>query len=237
MRIEHTGASGPSIMIGIPSRSQMVYLGFASSLMMLGLEIVKKGWTYTLRTSNNSCFVDCARNQLVAAFMHSECTHLLMIDDDMKFEPEKVIEMIEHDKDFICAVGNLKSENPRYACQPYTESNGIPLTENGLIWAKGVGGAFTIHKRVVFEKLMNRFTALKCKTHDEKHNKYGYGLYHTSQPPDGYRTEDQNFCDLWAEVGGKIWVYPDMNFGHFGTKEYKGNYHEYLMNLPQPVTV
>ena len=31
------------------------------------------------------------------------------------------------------------------------------------------------------------------------------------------------------EAGGKIWCEPNINMGHFGIKEWKGNYHEFLL--------
>lgn len=219
------------VMIGLPSRSFTCSLSFATSLAMTKIQILSKGWTIQDKTSNNDCFVCCARNNLVAAFMESDCTHLMMIDDDMGWEYEKVVPMIEADKEFICAVGNLKTEDPKYACQPFTDETGIPLGKDGLIWAKGVGGAFTIHKRSLYEKLIKTWPKRKCITFGEK---YGYSFFHVSYPEDGFRTEDQNFCDLVNVAGIKIWVYPDMNFKHFGYKEYEGNYHEYLLNLPKP---
>lgn len=158
-----------------------------------------------------------------------------MIDDDMSFEPDKVIEMVKKGKDFICAIGNLKSDTPRYACQPYTDAEGIPLVEEGLIWAKGVGGALTIHTKEIFKKLIAKFPEKKCLGMDPEYDKYGYSFYSTSYDRQGIRTEDQNFCDLVSIMEEKIWVYPDMNFGHFGGKDYKGNYHEYLLNLPPPL--
>ncbi len=225
-------------MVGFPNRTKTNYTGFTVSFMMTCKLILEKGWTFSVHESNNDCFVCSARNQIVASFMHSDCTHLWMIDDDMEWEPAKIIEMIELNKDFIAAVGNFKEDNPRYACQPYTDAGdgktGTPIVENGLIWAKGVGGACTIYKRNVIEKLIERWPSKKCKAMDEKNDVYGYSFYWTSYDRQGMRTEDQNFGDLVDLVGIKMWVYPDMNFTHFGYKEFKGNFHKYLLGLKKP---
>lgn len=237
MRLDHSGRvrTLPDIrvMIGIPSRSKTCFLEFATSLSMTVVRILEKGWQLDIKTSNNDCFVDTARNQLVAGFMHSDCTHLLMIDDDMSWEPEKVIEMIESGKEFIAAAGNLKTEKPKYACQNYTDEIGHPIVENGLIKALWVGGAFTLHKRSVFEKMIKEYAHLKCLNNDVEHDKYGYSFYHTRQTRKEYVTEDKAFCELWSNIGGEIWIYPDMNFTHFGYKEFKGNFHEYLLRQPE----
>jgi hypothetical protein len=40
--------------------------------------------------------------------------------------------------------------------------------------------------------------------------------------------EDTAFLRRWRDIGGEIWVEPDINFCHQGIKEYKNNLHEYL---------
>jgi hypothetical protein len=46
----------------------------------------------------------------------------------------------------------------------------------------------------------------------------------------GGRTgEDIYFQNRFKEAGGTIWCEPNITMGHFGVKEWTGNYHEYLM--------
>jgi hypothetical protein len=42
--------------------------------------------------------------------------------------------------------------------------------------------------------------------------------------------EDIYFQKRYKEMGGKIWCEPDITMGHFGVKEWRGNYHEFLLN-------
>lgn len=41
--------------------------------------------------------------------------------------------------------------------------------------------------------------------------------------------EDIYFQQRYKEMGGKIWCEPDITMGHYGVKEWRGNYHEHLM--------
>lgn len=41
--------------------------------------------------------------------------------------------------------------------------------------------------------------------------------------------EDIYFQKRYTEMGGRIWCEPNIDMGHFGVKEWKGNYHKYLM--------
>ena len=43
-----------------------------------------------------------------------------------------------------------------------------------------------------------------------------------------WTTEDYAFCDRWREIGGQLWVYPDIEFTHTGNKSFTGNFHKYL---------
>ena len=46
----------------------------------------------------------------------------------------------------------------------------------------------------------------------------------------GGRTgEDIYFQKRYQEMGGKIWCEPNIDIGHWGVKEWKGNYHEHLL--------
>jgi hypothetical protein len=40
--------------------------------------------------------------------------------------------------------------------------------------------------------------------------------------------EDNHFCRKWREIGGEIFIVPDITFTHVGVKEYKNNLHQYL---------
>jgi hypothetical protein len=41
--------------------------------------------------------------------------------------------------------------------------------------------------------------------------------------------EDVYFMTRYRRMGGQIWCEPNMTMGHFGIKEWTGNYHDYLM--------
>jgi hypothetical protein len=48
--------------------------------------------------------------------------------------------------------------------------------------------------------------------------------------------EDTGFCRLWHEMGGKMWIYPDITFNHYGDdKYYRGNYREFLKYQIVPI--
>ena len=38
--------------------------------------------------------------------------------------------------------------------------------------------------------------------------------------------EDFAWCRRWHNMGGEIWVYPDINFGHRGGKTWRANFND-----------
>jgi len=83
---------------------------------------------------------------------------------------------------------------------------------------KYIGGAFTLHKRSVFEKLMT----------PEDHTKTGYKFYECRYYFNGWRSEDYVFCEKCTDKGIDIWCYPNIEMGHLGNKNYSGNYFKFL---------
>ena len=59
----------------------------------------------------NESLIQRGRNALVHQFLKSDCTHLLFIDADIKFDPNDIPTMVEADKDIICGIYPKKEIN------------------------------------------------------------------------------------------------------------------------------
>ncbi len=218
------------LLIGLPTRGT-ASIDFASSLAMTVSMLTALKVETSIHKLESSCFVDVARNRLIASFMESDNTHLLMIDDDMSWNMEAVAKMLAHDVDFIAGAGPLKGEAEQYAGLIYRELNGTPKVKNGLISAQYVGGAFMLLKREVIEKMISLFPDFKCMW---IHPICGYRFFENVYSYTFHQTEDFTFCERWRETGGEIWIYPNIDFTHDGHKTWKGNFHKWLMALPKP---
>lgn len=210
--------------IGLPTRGQCS-MNFARSLASTCSILTKLGIETVVHESRISCFPDMNRNTLVAEFMQTDCTHMLMIDDDMEWQPAVLIKMLTYDVEFISAVGPKKTEAEEYACLIKVNPDNTPVVENGLIKANSVGGAFVILKREAIERMIDKYPELRCMA---VHKETGYNFYETRYTVNTLHTEDYIFCERFQEAGGDIWIYPDMDFTHTGVKDYKGNFHNFL---------
>lgn len=74
---------------------------YIDSVLKLQYEILKNAMSYEYQFTFNESLITRARNLLVHKFLKSDCTHLLFIDSDIRFEPKDIMMMLSLDKDII----------------------------------------------------------------------------------------------------------------------------------------
>ena len=227
---------GISILFCTPTLDGQVSIDFTTSLIQSIDLLNKLGIPVIVGKSNNSCFIDLSRNLFAAQFMKCKCSHLWQVDSDMSWNPEAILDMLLKDKEFIAGIGRKKTDKEEYAGINYTDENGTILGETGeteedvLIRMKMIGGAFTLHKRSVFDKLAKKFTSLKAMLGTTE----GYSFYSCNYYKHAFCTEDYSFCALCEQAGIKIWCMPNIDMGHKGYTNYAGNHFKYLKGLKIP---
>lgn len=222
--------SGINLFIGTPTRGECS-IHFARSLVETVTALVAGGATVQVRQSVMSCFVDMSRNTLVAEFLKTDCTHLMMIDDDMGWNFDAVLKMLMHDVEFVAGVGPKKVDaGDQFCCHINVHADETPMVRNGLISASHVGGAFMLLKRSAIERMIAANPEMICRAVDLNH---GYRFFETRYTENSFHSEDYLFCDRFIAAGGEIWIYPDVEFTHTGAKDYRGNYHKFLLGTPK----
>ncbi|KKK90920.1 hypothetical protein LCGC14_2718140, partial [marine sediment metagenome] len=116
--------------------------------------------------------------------------------------------------------------------------DGIPIGCDGgkLIEYIFLPAGFMRIKRQVFEILAKHYPDLKYEQGvlelDRGAAKEAFDFFGMGSFGRKFRGEDYAFCQRWRDIGGQLWVYPDIDFQHIGRKSYKANYHEHLLALP-----
>ena len=174
------------LLICTPSLDGKVNFDYTTSLLQTVIELSKLDIPVVIGKPNNSCFIDLARNLFVSQFMAGPFTHLLQIDSDMSWKPEDVLNLLIKDKEFIAGIGRKKLDNEEYAGMDYSDESGNVIGELGeteedvLVKMKYIGGAFTLHKKSVFEKLQKKFVSLKAMLGTTKGHARNRGLFFLS---------------------------------------------------------
>lgn len=193
------------------------------------------------------CYLPVARNKLCRKFIESDCDTMLFLDADISWNPKQLVEMLKVDEDIVAGLYRYKVDREEYpvllSCD---EDNGKrPIVENGLIMAYGVPTGCLKIKRSVFERLIAHYGEdLEIDEFNDKlEDEFCYwNFFDCEKIGRRWIGEDYNFCRKWTEIGGKIWVYPDITIGHHGKMvdilgnegpyAHVGNFHDFMMRQP-----
>jgi predicted O-methyltransferase YrrM len=185
-----------------------------------------------------------ARNTLVAMFMADpDATDLFFIDYDVKYNADAAIKLLLRPEEIIAGAYRVKTDDRiAFATEPKLVDGQIvgKMIEDGmaLIEADFLAAGFLRIKRSAIEKMYAAYPDLaydenvvkvENRNITEAYDLFGMGI---DKDRRRYTTEDFYFCKRWRDIGGKLWIYPNIDFDHVGKKAYSGNYHEHLMKLP-----
>lgn len=185
-----------------------------------------RGYVQTVVGNSN---LPRARNELVAAFLASDYTDLLFIDDDMGWEPEDVVRLLASDKPMIGGAGSKKRLLPDNHldkwCFRADPRRDLVQDDLGAIRVDGIGTGFVKIERDVFERLIAAHPDWKRRgwaSMPEKARAQYYGFFKFSQDFDEMG-EDFDFCRSWCAIGGDVWLDPTIRLVHVGEYEFTGD--------------
>jgi GT2 family glycosyltransferase len=153
------------------------------------------------------------RNNLVSTAKERGATHLMFIDNDMKFKPSAIQRLIDADKDIIGVNYNARGVpgKPSISTVKLLDAQGN-LPNDGstrefevgpaLFKVGALGTGFMLIKMSVFEKLIRPYFVAFEEEGGEHH------------------TEDVEFCIRAREAGYDVYCNPTIKILHIGTYEY-----------------
>jgi len=214
--------TGISLMIATPSTEKRYVGTYTESLIRTRDMLRDLGAIVDWAQAPYMAEVSYARAKMIGSFHRSPHTHLLMIDDDMGWEPEDVIRMLIAGRDFVAAAGQKKTEGKtEFAWTPFFEgSQTLEVDPVGMLSIPEVGGAFVMLSRACVERMIAAYPELAF---DEDSGAVEYDLFCPviiRKPGGGRRRlpEDYAFCHRWRKIGGKIFLMPDIGLDHVGQK-------------------
>lgn len=216
-------------------------LAYTLSLVETVVALQREGIDCARHFVVGSSNLPVARNQACAAFLASNCTDLLFIDDDMGWKPESVIRLLASDKPIAAVVGRKRWDSPNtdpavWCGRPVSnpDGSGIIQDDMGLIKFERVGTGFIKIARTAFETLIAAHPEWKAvgkaeMTPEVKSFYYRFFKFGNDEFEGG---EDFEFCNAWRALGGEIWVDPEQKISHIGEKDYAGAFSEIMSAAP-----
>ena len=208
------------------------------SLVATYILLIKQAIDFDELTISDCPYLPVARNTLVAMFMDDpKATDLFFIDSDVGFDASAVLRILSRPEKIVAGIYPLKKDEMEYPVRLKTE-DGVPVGRDGLIEGELLPTGFMRIKRVVFERMAEAYPQLKYEENVVRVRgsgvNGGYDFFNmgSDQERKRWTTEDYAFCQRWRDIGGQLWVYPDIDFTHVGRKGYKGNLHNHLIAQP-----
>ena len=239
------------VFIATPMYGGMCSGVYTQSIIMMQAAFQTAGIEACISFMFNESLITRARNALAHSFMQTDCTHLLFVDADIKWNGYDVLRMFDADKDIICGVypkkevnwhtvsNAVKKDVPIEQLKNHTGSWVVNLVDYKPditvqnhkpleVWAGGTG--MMLIKRKVFEKLKKKVPSYNNDVLDQagtigmKDRISEY--FATSIEPGTERllSEDYHFCRTWRLNGGKIYIAPWMDLGHMGSYLFEGTF-------------
>ena len=216
----------------------------AQSMIATCQMLTQAGIDWELFWLNGDSYVDRVKNTIMANFLESDCTELIMIDSDEQWHPIAISRLLQHEEDIVAAAYPLKNKWDTFAGNPMVEikdgkpvyTKYRPLSDGSfLLQAYNVSGGFVRIKRAALEKFADAYPD-DCYTDDlafpgrpgriytaffqcdiVNHQRYG---------------EDSHFCRKIKEIGIELWIDTNIWITHYGINGWAGNFHEHLQKLP-----
>lgn len=169
------------------------------------------GTAYLLLRGN--CHVDDARNRIVQEFLTTDCTDLVFIDADVEWHSSDLVKLCQYDLDVVGGVYPYRRKDKQEELPMRMMKGKFPV--DGLMEVEGLPTGFLRFKRHVIEKLVE-----SCESFDSNTN------HEIEQPLLFQRTlingtrwgGDLHVCNLWREMGGKIFCATELELSHEGVE-------------------
>lgn len=218
------------VLFATPCLSHSIHLDHFASFVGTHDLLVAKGIPHQVTHIGGMAFIDHARNILCHRFLHEfqHATDLFFLDDDIGWPPGAVLKMLEHDVDVVAGVYPLKQDGGGFPATLIADRETTqPIEYRGLIKASTVPAGFMRIRRAVIERMAEGVPTYPWHRSDGRTDRIA-NIFRTGyDEKSGERAgEDVEFCWRWADMGGEMWIDPDINFSHVGRKRYHGNFND-----------
>lgn len=228
----------PNLMIWIPAYGGSIITETTMSLIQL---------SQTLMSHNIGCkfgtlsFPDCVevRNIFASIFYDKTpmATHCLMIDSDMAWDPQLILDMLDSEHPFVGIIPTKKRLPLEFVGRALPDD---PEPVNGFMRVDGCGAGILMFAREVLSEMLLKMPQIVDQYPIDRHPAseliLAQGLTRLIRPFDpivnmeiGRLSEDLSFSNRWIYgCGGEVWANIHHAVGHIGRHEYKASYEEFL---------
>lgn len=215
----------PSLYICTPTHQGKPDVNYTASLMMTVQKLIEARIPYEVNFLVGAT-IDAARSTQATRFLESDCTHMLMIDDDLAWSADLPQRLLAMDVDIVGVPYRKKMAKD----VKYTLSHGTQVRRHAdhknMIIVDGLATGFMMVRRNVFEKMMIDTPKVQRSPGHEIYMFFRHEIMR--DPTQDNRLcligEDYTFCSSAIAHGFDIWAYIDEDLPHIGKYAFRGAY-------------
>lgn len=195
--------------------------------------ILEAGWEEAYVQEVGCPYISHARSKMARKALDAGADVLVFLDYDLSWDPVDLLRLIDTEGDVVSGTYRFKKDEPEYMSTIHCHPDGTPVVRasDGSIHGDRVPAGFLKLTRNAIRRFMRAYPELIYgDAENPSIDLFNHGAY------DGvWWGEDYAFSRRWNELGGEIWLVPNLNLTHHSTgKAYPGNFHEYLLLQSQP---
>lgn len=233
------------VSIFCPAGGRMMLADTALSIYQLGRELTKMGVPHAFQWTSCSDITEL-RNFAITRWYEVEKTssHLLMLDADMKWDAQMVLDMLAFDQPLTGCIYIKRQYPPEAIGAVLTGKETLDDVVDGFLEVESVGAGVLLIKREVVDKMLQRYPEIS--DYSGFHQVAGplqsinvvrlirafdpvvFPKGHPYAPKGGRLSEDLSFCYRWRECGGKVWANVAHSVDHIGPHNYSASYMDFL---------
>lgn len=229
------------LIIATPFYELKGFSPYISSMVQTVKMLTQMGLDFEFWELSGDSYVHRARNTICAKFLEDpDATDLFFIDSDMQWNPEALINMVHLPEGVVG--GSYPTKNA------WNQWTSIPIFEKGedgknhprgrilpdgtaLILGHVVAGGFLRIKRQALLQYQEHYKDFRYKepaADPSAPTRVYTEFFATQRDGEFLYGEDMLFSKRLRDMGMEMWIYPNVNMGHFGIKGWMGNYHQFL---------
>lgn len=218
------------VMISMPCGANVSWQT-VQSIVETCIGLQKEQIEFSFQMVAGCSIVQHARTQVCNAFLKSALNTLFMIDSDISWKFKDFIRLLalSTKMEVVSAAYPAKNDKKYFmlkGCEGVLTTN-----EFGCLPVGGIGLGFTVVQRKVIEQLAEKSEKVIFPWSNGERIPY---MFRCDIDNGEARGEDMAFFDDCKEMGYQLWLDPEINLGHVGTKEYTASIKDAMTKREKP---
>lgn len=188
------------------------------------------GYEHFMVTEVGNPYISGARSAMLRKALDAKADIIVFIDHDVSWRPEDLVKLVKAEGEVIAGLYRFKEPDMHFMGVLEDGPNYMPIVrKDGCIKATRVPAGFL---KVTKEAVGRFMAAYPSLVYGPPYNP-SVDLFNHGAHKNAWWGEDYAFSRNWCDIGGEIWVVPDLTLTHHSAEEaFPGNFHEYMLRQP-----